>query len=174
MGVSTIIRLPRTCGIQNVANVIGVLAGLKAEKSDFRKFSNMDGYSARVTGVSFNVNDTLPMSPTIVIRGDLIDEERIHHVMYFYENETWDGVTFNPPSTNFWVAIGKKLVDIFGGEVDYNDCDEWIRDYVNGNHGSIAENRPSKGDEWYAFQNMLLNLKSLTQEEMSNAFERRW
>ena len=51
----------------------------------------------------------------------------------------------SPPSTAFWIAIGKGLVDFFGGKLDYNDCDEKDVDYRKPARKDI---HAEDGDEW--------------------------
>lgn len=77
-----------------------------------------------------------------------------------------------PPSTNFWVAIGKRLVQFFGGSIDYNDCDDVDVNFRRRNNPRHL-NSPTDRDAWYKFQNRLLKLKPLTRNELVTAFEPR-
>ena len=165
MGIDTIIKLPTSVGIENVANTIGALAGLPVVKIPL----GQNSYYAKTQGVCIE-HTSVPYMQKICLEGNLIDGQNYHYVLYFFESSSWDGILLNPPSTNFWVAVAKRLVDIFGGEVDYNDCDDIKADYTNSKFGTIDENRPSGGESWKKFQDMLLNIKPITQNEMNRAF----
>lgn len=163
MGVNIIVKLPSTCSVKNVAKVIGILAGLKAKK---QYFSN-EGYGVEVEGLEINGIVKLPAIAEIVLNGDLVDGEKIHTVFYHFEASDWNGSLISPRSTPFWIAISKHLVDFFGGQLIYQDCGDQDIDYENPNFGSIDDNRPSDGDAWYVLQERFLNLKPITEAEIT-------
>ena len=69
-----------------------------------------------------------------------------------------------PRSTAFWLAVMHRVVDFFGGTIDYQDCDDIEVDYTVPAK-SLQENSPSDGEEWYVFQNRILEIKPITEKE---------
>jgi hypothetical protein len=72
-----------------------------------------------------------------------------------------------PPSTPFWIAVGKGLCKFFGGRIDYNDCDstDWDRVYRR----PRKNNSPGDGEEWNDFQQAMFDLKPVSVKEMKEA-----
>jgi hypothetical protein len=66
------------------------------------------------------------------------------------------------------VVLMTKVVDFFGGELDYNDSDDSECDY-SVPEKTVDENSPQDGEAWYNFQNRVLNIKPLTKEEWEAA-----
>jgi hypothetical protein len=56
------------------------------------------------------------------------------------------------------------LVDFFGGEVDFNDCDATDVDYKM-RRKSNKKNCPEDGRSWDAFQKRLFALQPLTESD---------
>lgn len=61
--------------------------------------------------------------------------------------------------SEFWHEIERALVDFFGGEIDYNDCDSVDVDYKR--RKPRKSNCPEDNEEWDAFQRGMLNLPTL-------------
>jgi len=120
MGVDTRITLPGNVRVQEVADVIGILAGLEPRKRRF------DDKSFHVTVPGVKITPThAPYVVEIQLvpeNGALVDGEMYHSVLFFFEDKGTDKL-MNPPSTAFWISIGRNIVNLFGGEIDYNDCD---------------------------------------------------
>ena len=74
-----------------------------------------------------------------------------------------------PPSTAFWVAAARRLVEFFGGYVDYNDCDCSERDYVVPDRPDIQH--AEDGEQWEHFQARKLAVTPLSKEEIEKAAE---
>ena len=70
-----------------------------------------------------------------------------------------------PRSTASNIALGKRLVDFFGGFVDYNDCDNSDSDYAVAEK-TADECDPQDGQPWDDFQERMFNLKPITKEEI--------
>ena len=169
MGVDTVIRLPENVRVDDVTDVIGILVGKKAHKKTFDQVIQSEGWHTRVDGV-----DTAPsISGCVQIhitKGLSDDATRARDgqndapfVLYFFESER-GGRLLSPPSTTFWIAVGKGLVKFFGGTIDYNDCDDSNIDYRVAKK-SRSINAPSDGKAWYTFQERKLNLKALTKKD---------
>lgn len=173
MGDSTHIYLPHSAQLRNIANAIGILAGLKPET---QKIEGSDGFFFDVPGVSlkptssFGVVEIFFEAPA----GQCLIDGRERHFVYFhFEGERgtgdirkYDRVSLNPPSTGFWQALGRKLVDTFGGEVDYVDNDSIEFNYSrrpNRLNGACA------GDAWDKHQRRIFDLKPLTKADLKAA-----
>ncbi len=159
MGVDTRIILPPDARIQDVANVMGIFAGLKPE----REILSQGSMYVKVPGVKVAGLETLPECANIILEGDMVDGENGHHILWHWEFSENVGHLLMPRSTAFWIAIGERLVDFFGGDVDYNDCDSIEVDY---HRTSDYKNNPSDGDPWNAHQERIWNCKSITYEDM--------
>ena len=165
MGVDCKIILPANVRLKDVADVIGVAAGFKPEKSPLGS-SHPDSWAVRVPGVrvsSFNCQG-LESCAKIELVGETMDGVKDHYVMYHFEYD--DGQRLLAPrSTAFWLGIGHRLVDFFGGSIDYQDCDDSYKDYsVPGKSDEL--NQPEGGDEWDSLQERMFAVKPLTKEEL--------
>jgi hypothetical protein len=159
MGCDTVISLPTNVRLKDVANVIGVLSGYRARKMCL----SGGAWATNVPSVRTKGIESIPECAHIFV-GDEI------RVMYHFEHITDDpriGRVIQPASTPFWVAVGRRLVDFFGGEVDYNDCDNSAVDY-SVPAKSNEENCPKDGKEWDDFQERVLNLSPITKEEVKS------
>lgn len=171
MSVDCRIFLPPAVRVNDVADVIGALVGLKPEK---RKFSQSDGYSVHVGGVnvvatSGSVPTMLNISLTAPDGEKLVDGEQSHFVYYHFESLDPAGKPCRllmPKSTAFRIAVGRGLIRFFGGSLDYSDCDE----------AEVNESRKAKsvsfahaedGDDWYALQDAKLAVPAITREEIA-------
>lgn len=167
MGVDTKIYLPANVCVRDVADVIAILAGKKAERRDFS--TGNSGWSTEVDGVKVK-NSSVETCLDIFIEGPFSEaaeavrggQESIH-VLYHMEGSKNGERLLMPRSTPFWKAIGKGLVKFFGGRVDYSDHDDSYCDFYR-KPKSAEENHPSNGEPWYNLQIRKLKLKPLTEK----------
>lgn len=169
MGVDCKIFLPANIRGDDVAKVVGLVAGVKPEKRYFDERRN-SGYYCHVPDVKFQVT-TIPGIANIQLPCDqkLVDGETYHSVYYHFEyiHKGVNGRLLSPPSTAFWICVGKKLVDFFGGKVNYNDCkEEW--DYCKP-FKHWKKNCPEDGKEFNNLQNRMLSLMPITVAELKEA-----
>lgn len=163
MGVDTCIRLPADVRVHDVAECIGILAGLTPQKTPIGQGS----YACRVPGVEVKPS-SIPTCCEINIRGKLIDGEGHHYVLYHFEPDGLNpGRLILPRCTAFWICIARSLVKFFGGTVDYCDCDSVDVDFKRDR--PRPRNNPSDGAEWYEFQDEMLALKPITKKELAQA-----
>ncbi len=77
--------------------------------------------------------------------------------------------TVSPSSTPLWCAVGKRLVEFFGGYVVYNDCAEGRKNRYR-RKGTSPKDRyghhPDNDRGWAKFQKALFALESLTPKEV--------
>lgn len=157
MGVDCKINLPDNVSIKNVASVIGAVCGCPAKKVPL----NNTSWYAEVSGVVVLPTAIVEMARIQILRTTL-DGVSGHEVFYHFECRC--GRLLSPKSTAFWIAVGRRLVEFFGGTMDYNDCDDLECDYrVPGKTGE--DNSPQDGVPWHVFQQRILDIKPITEEE---------
>jgi hypothetical protein len=168
MGVDVRVSLPGNVQVRNVANVMGVLAGCPASK---RYFANdpSGGWGTAVEGVEVKSTSS-PEMAEIRLTGKLCDGEHRHFCFYHFEPDSGEGRLMMPRSTAFWIAVMTKVVDFFGGTIDYRDSDDSDCDY-SVPAKSNQENSAGDGDAWYDLQNRILNIVPVTEEELLAAKE---
>ena len=97
--------------------------------------------------------------------GSIVDGEPHHPVMYHFESgDGMFGRLMIPPSTPFWISVGKRLCKFFGGKIDYNDSDstDWNRVYRR----PRKNNSPTNDEEWDDFQQAMFDLRPVSVKEM--------
>lgn len=157
MGVSCRVLLPANVRIKDVVAVIAASAGYRPTRQDFG--GRNQGWYTKVDGVTIKPQFDGSYA-TIEFDG--------RFVIYNFECSTEPGKRqLNPTSTAFWGAIGKRLVDFFGGKIDYDDSDDVDWDYEAPEKSNL-ENSPSDGDEWYDLQKRLLEVKPLIEAELES------
>lgn len=151
MGVDCRINLPDNVTVGNVAKVLGRLAGLPVERYQY----NPRTWWAKVDGVEV---ETTTVPEMVVIRWSG------RHTTFHFEYGR-GGRLLLPRSTAFWIAAGNRLVDFFGGRIDWNDCDtkDWNRRV---RAKTREQNSPEDGEAWDDFQTRLLSLKPLHRDEI--------
>jgi hypothetical protein len=156
MSVSCHVLLPARARINDVAQVMGILAGLKPRREIY----------VTVSGATVDPSRCLAPMVEIILREPegkaLIDGAAVHTCYYHFEGRGGKRL-LGMPSTDFWTAIAKRLVDFFGGSVDYNDCDEVKIDYEKPTRRVIdAED----GLPWQRFETAKFNVTPLTLEDL--------
>lgn len=168
MSVDTRIRLPEDVRISDVAEAMGILAGLKPEA---RPLS--DGYwSVWVPGATARGHENIPQMATITLSGEMVDGQKEHQAYYHYEMDAGEpaGRLVSVRCTPFWIAIGKALVDFFGGTVDYADCDDVKVNYRR--KKPRKANNEADGKPWQDFQEAMFALKPITKADINKC--RQW
>jgi hypothetical protein len=166
MGVDVKINLPDNVRIKDVAYLIGIASGIKPE---WEVTSHDPDHSwLRVPGVEVKQTSSVEMAE-ISIRSTghvLVDGEDIHYLFYHFESSR-GGRSLGPRSTAYWIAIAHRLVDFFGGTIDYQDCDNVEVDYKRPRKAS-RYNCPEDGDDYWNFYKRLSEVKPITEEEMQH------
>ena len=170
MGVDTYIYLPKDVRVHEVAEVMGILAGLKP------KWAGANGSIwAEVKGASVKGIEIIPGAANIYLEADkgkkFIDGEREHFCMYHYEvgGHYSNYVLLSPRSTALWIAIGIGLCKFFGGGIDYNDCDAGG---INRRFPRKRKNNsPDDGKAWDLFQKEIMSIKPLSDKDLEKAEE---
>lgn len=160
MGINCRIMLPDRIRVNDVAEVMGALTRLPVMKQFFQGQDR--DWSVRVEGIKVQPSS---ISECCEIQWITPDNER-HFVLYHFEPSEVVGRLMMPRSTAFWVAVGKRLVDFFGGELDYNDCDRKSVDYRRKRRTDCM---PNDGKAWDRFQERKLKITPITDEEYADA-----
>jgi hypothetical protein len=158
MGVNCDITLPGNARVKDVAQVIGRLSGCAAEK---KHFSQGGGWYTEVKTVNVKPS-TMPECCYIYWQHN--EDDRA--VLYHFEWESSGNRGLSPNATAWWIAAAKRLVDFFGGSVDFSDCDSIDVDYAK---EPSPLNGASDGQEWEALHQAILDVQPITEAELDEA-----
>lgn len=162
MGVNTCITLPYSASARNIAQVMGKLAGLRDAE---------DSYNLP-TGASIKSSSDVCFDGSYVMLHldaeegyTLTDGTKTHYTLLFMESTTDAGKMMIPNSTAFWIAMGRALVDFFGGSILYADFSSHTVDYSRPARDNTTEGR---GDDsnFYAMKERIVAVKPLTRRDI--------
>lgn len=172
MGVDCKVTLAPGARLQDVAEVIGIAAGLPSRRWELKTGRNEGQFLAvAVDGVSVKGYERMPQLAEISLDGPCVDGETVHGIAYHFE---WSGgevpgcTGLMPRSTPFWCAVMRRVVDFFGGSIDFNDSDETELDYF----APVAHRAAADGRPWQEFQDAIASVEPVTPAEMDEA--RKW
>ena len=195
MSSDTIIHLPMHCSARQVLHVIGKLTGLDAPQKtgvpDGMAHPSQDVLSRVDTACESSASnpwylDWEPLKSALYMTGDNgngSDYFSLHystptgfrHMLLFPHCEWEVSKLMNPNSTAFAIAIGRRLLDFFGGQM-WND-DGGNRRPADYSIDLLATTFPprkyhqSPEDRWYQFQNLVHQMVCLSPGEMLDANE---
>ena len=169
MEVNCKIILPGNVRVKYVAEVIGKLAGLPAERSLVKE--QPPGF-VDVQGVEIQMLPMMPQCANICLTGipapaiGWHDNEQNVVVLYHFETV---GTTrlLMPLSTPFWLAIGCGLIDFFGGDLIPSDYSEEV--LRTGPPKSDEMNQPEDADSYWDLRNRIFELNPLTDRDFEAA-----
>lgn len=161
MGCDTRIWLPGNVRATTVAEVLGRLVGCRA-LGGRETFVRVEG--TNVTPASVAECAYLEINPP---------GGKPFKVLYHFEASTRGPRTGHqrvimPRSVPFFIAAGVRLVDFFGGQIDFKDTDSRDVDYARRGK-SDDMNCPEDGVPWKALQERIAMVEPLTMAEL-----RRW
>lgn len=158
MGVDARITLPGFVSVVSVADVIGILVGNR------KQFGTLPGGHeyVEVEGVEVKGLPTLPGCADIIIKDET--GEVSYYVLYHFEWQHDGTRGLMPRSRPDWLAIGKGLVDFFGGQIDYSDSDDVDVDYKVPPRTELAD--LNDGEVFDRTQERLRDLQSLTDADI--------
>jgi len=172
MGVDTNIYLPIDVDIEDIGRVMSILMGNKPKLG--KGYDN--SFSCCVGGFKFEHTNTPHMTMILFTPegGKFIDGQDTHYCHFFYCNrEEQTGEITNclyPRSNPFWCALGKRLVQFFGGKVQFNDCGsaKGKNVYRSKRHCPVDRRglTPHDGKKWNEYQKAMSELKPLTKENL--------
>lgn len=164
MGVDCNIVLPHNVQVRYVAKVIAKLAGAPSRMVPLggshpgSKYVEVEGL--KVEGV-LEIPEMNRISVTL--------PDGVVSVQYHQEvGAKWAGCKLMMPrSTAFWLAMGRRLIEFFGGGLVYSDHDfdgKTFNETVPPK--SNDENGPEDGVPWQSFQDRVHAIQPLTRAEV--------
>lgn len=165
MGVDTTVTFPRDTQVETVAKAMGILAGLPTEDVHTRGIVYVSVPGVRVKGA-----ETIPTMATIHLTGTMVDGQQGH--MAYWHFEHYRGPRLDMACTPFWIAVATGLVDLFGGKVNVDDCDDIAVDFQRPKPAGVVWDLDND-DHWEAMQRRLRRVPRLTEEAMAAA-SRKW
>ncbi len=156
MGIDCRIILPGNVRIRDVSDVMGAAAGLRPEQYQI----DGKGIFMRVPGVVVSGYGTQGLETCARIT--FLD----HEVMYHFEYRGGCRLLI-PRSTPFWLAIGYRLVEFFGGELIAMDCDDKV--VFSRPARDDSWNHAEDGEPWARLQKRKLEVRPLDAEELDTA-----
>jgi hypothetical protein len=152
MSIDTRITLPHNVRARDVASVLGALLGLKATRHDLGN----NAYATHVEGATVE-STSMPECAWIRLEVTLAQFDRA----FLYHFEGPGGTRLiSMPADAAHRALGRAIVDFFGGSVDDSDADEEQLDYVVPAK-SDDDNCPSDGAPWHRLQDRILAIRPL-------------
>lgn len=160
MGVDVRLYLYRSADLKDVANALSILAGNDPNPQPIRGGGKSWEYPQPKVEIK-NSGDLSPTMWTIQFNSEQTDPHNQVHFTYVHlTSDHGFGFVASPPSTPWWIAVCRRLVDLFGGALDYNDCDLSEADY-------FRFETPIDHDALYvARQRAILDLKPVTGPEI--------
>lgn len=167
MGVDVRVTLAPGARLSDVADVAGIAAGLPWHSVHL---PSGNGWYVRVDGASVKGYVEIPTMAEINLAGPMVDGQVAHSASYHFE---WDqgevpGCTGLMSRANpLWIAVGRRLVDFFGGAIDYQDCDGVDVDYA----APVAHRAAEDGEAWQLHQIAMASVLPITPDELVEAYE---
>ncbi len=161
------IFLPSDVRVQDMADAIGLLLGLKAH---YKKSTDTGKPEAHVDGV--HMTPSVPDPPFAIlefrsVKPEMVDGLGSHHVFFKVVNPSRE-LVLEPMSTPTWVAVGQRLVDFFGGWMFYRTD----RRRVHPNYRKPKprpSNSPKDEQATLDFMAALYSLAPITSEDIMRA-----
>lgn len=160
MGVDCKVTLPASARLRDVADVIGIALGCA--------FTYPADKWVEVDGVKIEGSAAQPECPSIYVTPPMGERRRfLYHYEWSGSTKGAHGLMMRSRADN--IALAKRIVDTFGGFVDYNDRDDTDCDY---GRPEFADNDACDGDAWRALQRRKADVKPIEQADIdaSEAF----
>jgi hypothetical protein len=169
MGVDAQIMLPADVTVQHVAEAMAMCCGYPHSRHPLgdhgddadKWFLQVEGWTVQETPSALAGTATIMLEHPDVPH---LDGEKVHHVMFHLEFDHGRRRLLMPRSTPFWIAMGRKLVDFFGGSMDYQDCDAVEVDYESPKPREW--NDPDDGESWQQFQIDMEAITPVTRDDI--------
>lgn len=156
MGVDVDILLPAAVRLTDVVTLVGILAGLPFRREP--RYGWVEFTGDKPSGKSTTIPEMVSIDVTF--RG-----EPRHAYFHFETDEGPEWRCMMPRSNGFWCAMGKRLVNFFGGKMRYRDsCSGWDLEI---DPKPVSFLRHVENDEFRAFYDALANEPPLSDEEIA-------
>lgn len=160
MGVDCHIYLPEYVRIYDVAKAVGIAAGNKPEF----EYLPSGGWLLKMPHAKAEATSV----PELAFINYRIGIENHPHynedgMLYYHFESSIGGRLLSARTSGRTVAIGHRLVDLFGGMIQYNDCDDLNKpDWVNFENPIYKQ---ISDDEWEKLQRKLAEIMPVTYNE---------
>lgn len=163
MGVDTKLTLPASVNIQDVATATAILLGMPKtwtaildcnQTKENLSEPTTSGWVS-VKGISFKSSDNMPACCTIAIEGIGSQWWLFYHFEFGGGQRGMIG-----GSRAERIALHRGLVDIFGGRIDYDDCDSKDIDYKKPSPRWLKSR--NSDEDFHKLQLALWNLKPIS------------
>ncbi len=158
MGVDTEIHLPPATRLRDVASVIATLHGHPTKYVNHREYESCDVVGVKLEGIV-----EMPTCAWIKLLRE--DGEGYRKMLYQFESSRTAGshvMLIRSVALN--IAVGRRLVEFFGGTVGYQDCSAVGIDLAV---PAPQDSYPEDGKAWNDFERRKSEVKPLTREEIS-------
>lgn len=157
MGVDTRIMLSPTTRLKDVVDVLNILVGNPQDWQDHGKSGWVTTHGIKAEPAGETLIECAKISGPSPITTPLYGETGTLYVLYHFETGTGHRLLM-PRCTAFWIAVGHGLVDLFGGYLDYNDCDSIDVDYEQPSFWNVT---PEDNEAWDDFQRAKASVEPL-------------
>jgi hypothetical protein len=176
MGVDCHIYLPMDVDESNLGDAVGIFGGLPKKFVMHERHVSCDVDGVQVKPTQFASMGEIVLSAPPGNR--LVDGEMVHHCYFHwgsrFQKKLW--IMLSQRSTPFWIAVGKRLVDWFGGFLVYNDCgDESGENLYEGRRSHPTDEDfmvPHDGESWDLYQKEVSGLQAVTTAELKAAWKK--
>ena len=171
MGCDCRILIPSDTRLNDLVSVMAIAAGGGSQKVFLQ--GDTGSWYVRTTGARVEPSSAgasfMIMSPSIFLNigKKMVDGEQEHFTMLHLAAEGRHGKYFSmhPPSTPFWVAMGRKVINVFGGEILFDDCAD--KPFIVTSKKPRKWNDPEDGEPWQKLQDDIFHVRPVTVKDMS-------
>lgn len=152
------IYLPSKARIADVGDVLAILTWTKPQKNIVSTATTK--YYTTVNA-SINMSSDYSANSTAIYWKLYGIGKKVNKTFFFEFGDGFHGMMF--ATTDFGLILGKRLVDFFGGKIDFNDADKITCDYTRPVRPDlVAEDGPL----YISRQDRKFKLKGITQSEI--------
>ena len=156
MGVDTVIRFPHRAAVRDIADVVGLLLGCKAQWVPF----GIGSRYVKVLGVSTRGSVEIPECCHIVIAAP--PAPVAHSFFFHFELDSGATKGMLPRSTAQNIAMGVELVRFFGGSITFSDCLGGVdRRFKSPSYVGAQDGKP-----WARLQEAKFAVKALSEKQI--------
>lgn len=162
MGTDCNIYLPASAKISDIAELIGILVGMKKKQETLTG----GGWYVSVDGVRVRVCESVPEMVIINLEKNEFNAQMAycHFEAGRRHGKSMSGYKLVSSSSRpIWCAIGKRLVAFFGGFVVYSGS----KDRATPEQSAHKDNDAGTNKEWQAFQRRMWDVTPLTKAEVN-------
>ena len=163
MSENCTIFFPCDARVGDIHTAMAILSGLPWAWKDLGGGRDPHQY-VEAAGTKVNTFEHAPGMLELELRGPMVDGDEVHSATWHYQGDAGFHQLNCGNATPYWQALAMRLVDCFGGTVDFNDCDSSDIDYVAPHPGWDLLHR--RNEDYVRMQRLLAELVPLTIEDL--------